>query len=465
VLGLLIVGIVIGGGWWLWNRRRSSVDASPEVLRTAEVVRDDLELVVAASGNVAVEQELDLAFELPGQVEVVLVEEGDRVERGQELARLDQASLLDAVRQAELELANAELSLAAAQDPPEQEDLALAERARQEALQAMSVAKASEELALARQAADTARAKDLEEKTREAYERYLDLLDDFGQPEAFAAGITAAYMEAQGSVGITELRTDYAVQQARSQWLSAYQRYQQASYNLEQLKAGPADEQIEQLRLQVASAELSLERAQAATTKAALVAPIDGVVARVNLEAGLAAPVGLPAVTLLNDDELFVELTVDEIDIGALASGQTVEVTVDAFPETVVKGVIDRIGLLSESLGGVVAYPVWVRLSNPESVDIREGMTASARVTTGVREQVLLVPNWAVRTDQTSGQVYTYCYCVQDGVPKPVQVEMGLSNDTWSEVLTGLDEGATVALVIEAVNLFELQGPPSRGTP
>ncbi len=84
-------------------------------------------------------------------------------------------------------------------------------------------------------------------------------------------------------------------------------------------------------------------------------------------------------------------------------------------------------------------------------------MTASATITTGVVQDVLIVPNWAVQTDQTSDQIYTYV--VSNGTPERVPITIGVRNDTLTQVTSGLDQGATVALVAEPTNLLSIQGP------
>jgi HlyD family secretion protein len=272
-------------------------------------------------------------------------------------------------------------------------------------------------------------------------------------------------MEAQGNVGITQLRGDYAIQQAQSQWLSAYDRYAQAKRNLELLQRGPTEEQIQQLELQIEQARINLEQAEDNLDATVLTAPFSGVIARVNIQESTPAPTAIPAFTLMDNAVYYVDLSVDEIDIGALQEGQPVTVTLDAFPAQPLPGTVDRIGKLPELSGGVIVYPVRIQLTATEDVDVRDGMTASATIITGQRRDILLVPNWAIRTDQSSAQTYTYCYCIENGEPRRVPVELGVRNDEWTEITGGLEEGATVALVTEGRNILEFQGPPSDGRP
>jgi len=464
ILIILVLGGAVGGFLWFRNRQQQAADVV-EVLRTGETVLDTLELSVSASGNVIVEDRVDLSFESAGIVDAVNVKVGDRVTAGDILATLDDDSLLDAVTQAELELAQAKLSLQQADKPVDEDDLVFAERAIAEAVQAMRIAGISAELAEVRASIDQTRAAELEEDLREAYEDTTELLDKYGQPQSYGAGITAAYMEAEGNVSITALRSEYAIEQANSQWMAANQRYAKATRDLELLQEGPDETQIQQLELQVEQTEISLTQARADLASARLVAPFDGVVSAVNLQAGTPAPaMARPAVTLLDDSALYVDLTIDEIDIGLIDIDQLVVLTLDAYPETDLTGTIDRVGLLPDLAGGVIAYPVRVHLDDAAAkaagVQIRDGMTASARITIGQIDDVVLIPNWAIRTDQDTEEIIAYCYCLDSGTPQRAILELGASNETWTEVVSGIEAGATVALVSEEFSLFEMGGPP-----
>ena len=108
----------------------------------------------------------------------------------------------------------------------------------------------------------------------------------------------------------------------------------------------------------------------------------------------------------------------------------------------------------------MIAYLVRVVVEGePEGIAIRDGMTASARITTGAIEDVVLIPNWAIRTDQDTGSILAYCYCLDSGSPQRVEIELGAGNETWTQVLSGIDEGATVALVTEETNFFDMDRP------
>ena len=444
---LAVIAAGIGGVLWWRNRQAQSQSATSDILRTGQVTRGELIISVPASGNVAVNQKANLSFKLPGDVTAVAVALSDRVTAGQELARLDTTDLERAVRQAEIALEQARVNLATLQKPAGAEDIRLAELAIQNAAQSLEVARISKEAAEAQASLSIRTAQDMADKMEEAYEGTVDRLDQMGLPLAYAAGITAAYMEAEGNVGITQAKAEYQIQQIQSQWLSAYQAYRQAQQNLEKLQAGPDTDRIRQTELQIEQAQLSLEQAKERLTNTSLSAPFDGVVAAVNIQEGAPAPTGLPAITLLDTSELYIEVNVDEIDIGKVAVGQPVSVTLDAHPQAALSGTVERIAATPTNVGGVIAYQLRVKLADTGDLLILDGMTVSVLIQTDVIGDVLLVPNWAIRTDQTSNE--TYVYRIVDGVPVRTPITTGERSDTHTIVTSGLAEGATVALVAE----------------
>lgn len=458
---LAVIAAGIGGALWWRNRQAESQSATGDVLRTGQVTRGELVITVPASGNVVASRKVNLSFKLPGNVTSVSVAVSDQVKAGQELARLDATNLERAVRQAEIALEQARVNLATLQKPASEEDIRLAELAIQNAAQALEVARISKEAAEAQASLSIRAAQDAADKMEEAYEGTVDRLDQMGLPLSYAAGVTAAYMEAEGNVGITQVKAEYQLQQIRSQWLSAYQSYRQAQENLAKLQAGPEADRIRQVELQIEQAKLSLEQAKDSLANANLSAPFDGVVAAVNIQAGAAAPTGLPAVTLLDTSELYLEVNVDEIDIGRIAVGQPVSVTLDAHPQTTVRGTVERIAATPSNVGGVIAYKLRVKLADTGELLVLDGMTASVLIQTNTISDVLLIPNWAVRTDQASSE--TYVYRIVDGLPVRTPITTGARSDTHTVVTAGLPEGATVALVAETRSLFDMQGPPSMG--
>lgn len=454
---VVIIAAVLGIRYW---RQQQTARQQGDILRTATAERGTLEITVAASGNVAANEKADLRFTAPGTVAEVLVDVGEYVEEGDVLARLDTADLERAVQQAELALEQAQLNLDQLTQTASDEDIHLAQLAVQQASQALEVARVNKEVAQSQTSEMMRQATTARDRASQTYNDLRARADRNEIPGQAADQAYLAYLDANGQLGTTQLNAELQLQQAQNQWLQAYNGYQQAQNNLQTLQDGPTEEQVRQAELQVEQARLSREQAQAQLDNSRLTAPFDGVVAAVNLQAGVQAATTLPALTLIDDSVFFVDITVDETDIGKLEVGQTVAVTLDAYPSAPLEGEVVRIAPAANNVGGIVAYPIHVRLQPSDTVSVRDGMTANVIISTSRKENVLLVPNWAVRTNQTNGETYTYCYRIVDGTPQRTNVTIGGRNESYTEVLSGLDEGATVALVTEERVLFDFQNGP-----
>jgi HlyD family secretion protein len=462
IVGLVLAGAV-AGVYFLGNRQSESSDIENRVFRETKVVRDSFNITVVASGNLIVDRKLALSFGTAGTVNDVAVKVGDHVEEGQVLARLDTSDFEQAVEQAQLSLRQAELNLAIRKEPADEDEIELTRASIRNATNSIGVAQANKELAEAQGAREIRLARENREDAEEARENVLDRLDDLGLPEAYGAGASAAAQEAAGNVGVTLAKAEYDIQQAQSQQIRAYESLKQAQAQLEDLLDGPDPLEVQRLELQVEQAEIDLLEAQARIADAILTAPFDGVISQINLSEGQPASIELPAVRVLDTATFYVELTIDEIDVGQISVGQTAEITLDAYPDLTFLGEVDLIQSIPEEVGGVSAYPVRIAIVEPPSVPLLDGMTASARLIVEQIEDALLVPNWAVRTDQSTSETYTYCYCIEGNEISRTQIETGARNESYTQVTSGLEEGDSVALVSEERDLLEFQGPPSTG--
>jgi HlyD family secretion protein len=462
---LLVVAAIAG---WFWYQRKNAADvATGDILRSEVIRRGDLVITVPASGYIVSHKVSELQFEIPGLVQKVFIQVGDQVKAGDILATLDTRDLDYAVKIAEIALAQVELNYDSVLKSADEQDIDLAEIALQNAQQALVVANLNKELAAAQAALSNRMAREVRDDVYEAYVKFQETLKKYNLPYVYAAAINAANMEAEGNVGITALKGNYNIQQAQSGWWSAYNAVQQAQQSLTDLKSEIDADTKEQNILQIEQARLNLDQAQLRLEKGVITAPHNGTIAAVNITEGLPAPTqslsNLSAITLLDNEVLFAEVSIDEIDIGSIEPGLNVEVILDAYPNTVVKGDVEEIQDVPSNLGGIISYIVRIKLTDLQDAEPRDGMTVSVFVETKTLKDIVLIPNWAIRTDQTTNETFTYCICMVDGTPTRSPIETGLRNDAYTQVLSGLEEGATVVLMPEERSLFDLNGPPSFG--
>jgi HlyD family secretion protein len=227
--------------------------------------------------------------------------------------------------------------------------------------------------------------------------------------------------------------------QANAAALTAQRDAAQAQLDL--LLAGANEFQIAAAQASVDQAQVALEIAQVELDSATLVAPFEGVVTAVTVQAGQIAPAAVPAMTLVDSSELQIVVDVDEVDVARLAEGQEVTIRVDALPDEMISGYVKRIAPAASQVGGVIVYEVSIVLSETD-LPLRVGMSATASIVIERLHDVLLVPNWAIRIDRDTGR--TFVNLVREATVEENEVKIGVRGEDVSQVLSGLQEGDVV---------------------
>lgn len=183
---------------------------------------------------------------------------------------------------------------------------------------------------------------------------------------------------------------------------SDYQRYallQQRGFASEQLMAQQRAAR-DTARAAVASAAAQVATARTDLDRSIIRSPIDGVVVDRQVNVGQPVAASLQAATLFviaqDLSRLQANITVDEADIGEVQEGQAVQFTVDAFPDRQFEGRVSQVRQQGVAESGVVSYTVVVEADNPGR-SLLPGMTANAEIVLEQRENVLRLPNTALR--------------------------------------------------------------------
>lgn len=236
-----------------------------------------------------------------------------------------------------------------------------------------------------------------------------------------------------------------------AQLAAAEAQVAQAAAALESLTTGATAEQLAVANAQLEQARLNLEGAQAALAQATLTAPFDGVVTLLNVAPGeLATGV---VVELVDTNSFEVVLDVDEVDIGDLAVGQPAAITLEAWPDVAIDSAISAIAPSAFSgpsvAVGPVTYQVHVGLGATD-LPVRLGLTANANLITANRENVLLVPNQAVRSDRATGRFFVTL--LLGATTQEVEVTIGLRDAQYTQITSGLNAGDVVVLNAAALS-------------
>jgi HlyD family secretion protein len=205
-----------------------------------------------------------------------------------------------------------------------------------------------------------------------------------------AAQLNQAVLSEQSSAGSGVAQSQAQVQQSQAQ--------------VQQSQA-----QVQQAQAQVQQAEAALRLAEVNLAHTTITSPIDGIVVSrdVNVGQTVAASLSAPTLfTIANDlTQMQVIANIDQADIGLVEQAKSVKFSVDAFPGKDFDGKIQQMRLNPQNVQNVVTYNVVIDVSNPEQ-KLKPGMTANLTITIDERNNVLKVPNSALRFTPTdaSGQ-------------------------------------------------------------
>jgi multidrug efflux pump subunit AcrA (membrane-fusion protein) len=358
-----------------------------------EVVRDDLVKSVSGSGFIEVANEANLSFENGGEVNLVLVEEGDEVTEGEILATLsplDREAAELAVTQAEAALLQAEYELDQAENPFTEEEIEDAEEAVDDA------------------------------------EDWLDLTDDM-----------LKYVLQHGS--------EQEVLQWQMEVFQAESNLQLAEDNLDDILDAVDEDLVEIARKQVLAAEQALSEAQSALEIETLTAPFDAVVASVSIDEGDVIPprsvTQLKVIRLIDLSTVELTIELDEIDVPGVVPGQPVMVFLDALPNLEFEGEVISISPVARIDAGLVLFDAKISLAVPENSGVRVGMSADADIILANQPDALLVPDRAINYDR-DGSAFVRVV-VGEEEPEIVErpVVTGLSDGFRTEIKSGLEEG------------------------
>jgi macrolide-specific efflux system membrane fusion protein len=168
-----------------------------------------------------------------------------------------------------------------------------------------------------------------------------------------------------------------------------------------------------------------------------IIAPIDGTIVLKNIENGQTFTT--TDAILVMSDRLTVKAQVDETDIASIKLKQAAEITLDAYPETKISAKVDQIAFEATTISNVTTYIVDVLPKEIPSF-MRSGMTANVKFFMDEKNDVLTVPNDAVKIQDGKSTVIV----LQDGEQVEREIETGITDGKKIEVVSGLNEGDTV---------------------
>jgi HlyD family secretion protein len=386
ILGTFAILIVIVIGLVAATRGSAKIDPS----KLAKVERGDLAKSVVATGKIEPITNVEVKSKASGIVQKLLADYGDSVKKGQILAELDKEQILAQVNQQKASLQAAEA----------------AARAADADLQHAKVDAEGPDIPM----------------LKRAYERAQKMAKD---------GV------------VSESTLD-----------DAQKNYEMAVNKQELGRANviSATSKLKQAEAQVAQASAQLDEKQKEFLNSTIVSPIDGVVLSRDVEVGSAVSsilvLGSSAtlvMTLGDIREVYVKGKVDESDIGKVYLGQPARIKVESYKDKTFSGKVTKISPMGVEKDNVTTFEVRVSIDNA-SGELKSQMTANAEVLLEEHKGILMVPEGALIYDKDrKASVQVPDPNAKDG-HKKLDVTVGISNGSKTELLSGLKEGQQVIL-------------------
>ncbi len=205
--------------------------------------------------------------------------------------------------------------------------------------------------------------------------------------------------------------------------------------------------QLELRKAEVSQAEAALHSAEIDLKYTKIVSPVDGIVVSKEVEVGQTVAASFQTPTLFNVAEdltkMQIETSVVEADIAKVKEGQSVEFSVDSYPDEKFFGIVTQVRNEAITTSNVVTYEVIIEIDNKE-LKLKPGMTANVEIITAEEKGVLLVPNKALRffIEEEDGTTKRYkdkgLWILKSGVPVRVSITTGVSDEDNTEVASEL---------------------------
>lgn len=458
---VVVLVVLVGGGFLVRNFLSDRAAAQMTSNLQTEVAQiGSLEAKVGATGTVRARQSAVLTWQTTGIVEKVDVSLGDQVQAGDVLASLEQSSLPQNVILAQADLVSAQNALQDLLDSYDPLALATAEKAVYEAEQNLEDAQdhwdninwvgTQEEINLA------------EYKMKQAWEDYSDakeeldkIFDEESRKYKIQKAITDqlyrdyadmlySYNYYSGNT-VTDLERSIAQQDLTI----AEQRLLDAQDELAKLQAGPDKDDVAAAEARVSAAEASVELAW-------IDSPFAGTVTNVEIAPGDKVTAGTIAFRLDDLSSLLVDVDVSEVDINRVEVGQPVALEFDAILNAEYQGRVTEVSPVGTDTQGVVNFEVTIEIEDPDA-RVKPGMTAAVNIVVSQLEDVLLVPNRAVRVVDGERVVYV----MDQGQMKTAKIELGASSDVYSEVVGGDLMVGDEIILNPPTEFFSQDGPPA----
>lgn len=387
--GVVVLGLV---AFYFWGNQSTAAQ-----YLTARVERGNLRNTVTATGTLQAVTTVQVGSQASGTISALYVDFNSVVKKGQIVAQLDPAVSKAQVDQARANLQQAVASVQQARAAVVNSRAGVSD-AQARGLAARSTAQ-NNQAGVSGAQANLAVLKAQQDDALSYLKQQESLLKSGVVPKREYDIAQTAYRTAEARYNQAGAQLNQAVlseQSASGAGIAQSQaQVQQSQAQVQQSQAG-----VLQAQAQVQQAEAALRLAEVNLAHTTIASPIDGVVVSrdVNVGQTVAASLSAPTLFTIAKDltQMQVIANIDQADIGLVEQAKSVKFSVDAFPGKDFDGKIQQMRLNPQNVQNVVTYNVVIDVSNPEQ-KLKPGMTANLTITIDERNNVLKVPNAALR--------------------------------------------------------------------
>ena len=490
----LVIGL---GGHALRGSSAQAAKKSDGGYTTAQVTRRDVTATITGSGTLEAADSYNVTTLLEDTILTATFEEGDQVEEGTVLYTLDSSDANSSLEQSEISLQQAQRSydktvdrqFVHAEVDGTVSSLKVAKGDEVSSGQEVAVIRDSSKMMLSLQfpAADAANfsvgqsADVVLDGTFESLKGTITAVtgtDELSTGNLLvrtvtirvnnAGGLTTAQAATASVNGVSSIASaTFAYQAERT--LTAPAAGTVSSINVQEgddvtkgdilieLSGDDLTESIQSASETLRSAEISMQNQQDTMSNYIITSPISGTIIEKDAQQGEALTSGSTLCVIYDLNYLEMVINVDELQISSLSVGQKVQLTADAVTDKTYVGTVTRVSMKGSSSGGTTTYPITIRID--ETDGLRPGMNANAEIVVAEASNALVVPNAAVIRggyvlvtkkspsaanaveDMDAPEGYVY-----------VKVETGVSDDSYTQIKSGLQEDDTVAYDTSSVS-------------
>lgn len=441
----LILVVIAGAAYAAYTYWLKSQETTTSKYQTVAAQMGELVSTIGATGAVRSNQNAVLSWQSSGTVEEVKVTVGSLVAADDTLATLQRTSLPQNIIAAQADLISAQQAM---EDLYTNNETAKINTLQAIATYAQAVKDAQYQLdnytIPTEQAGMTAiEALDVMGKrldtARQSFEPYKYLSSGNTTRQDRKEDLDLAQSDYNSAV--KRLEYEYRLEVAQANLAKARQDY-------EKYDNGPSQADI-------AAIQARIDGAQAAINQTMISAPFAGTITLVQVKPGDQASPGKAAFRLDDLSHLLLDASISEVDINNIKVNQEVRLSFDAIQEKEYRGIVTDVSKVGTPTQGIVEFIVTVELTDADE-QVKPGMTAAVNVVIEELDDVLLVPNRAVRLRDGKRVVYI----LKNGAVSPLEITLGATSDTYSQVLPGGELQVGDLIVLNPPLEFSQSGPP-----